>query len=476
MHHSSSAPITDLKDRLMTLRSAFLDQPEPSLTDRLRDLRTLKLQIQRHHSALCDAVQQDFGRRAHAETKIAELVPVLETLDYIQHQLKQWMQPKKRTLSWLLKPAQAWVHYQPLGVVGIMSPWNYPIQLTLIPLIYALAAGNRVFLKLSEYTPHTAHLLEKLLSDIFPQDKVSLICGDVEISEAFAKLPFDHLFFTGATSTGKKIMGAAAENLTPVTLELGGKSPVIIGPDADIAAACHAIAFGKSINAGQTCIAPDVLLCTRKDYEAIVKQLTQSIQQLYPKGIESEDYTNIISKHHLARLDHLLADAQKKGARITALNPASELLTHSNKRPITLVSDLQENMAIAQDEIFGPWLAVVIYNKLDEAISYVNQRPRPLALYYFGQTTTDIQKIIQQTRSGGVCVNDMLSHVAASDLPFGGIGASGMGQYHGPEGFQTFSHAKPIYQKGFINPIRWIYPPWNKRIQKLLFDQYFHLK
>ncbi len=467
------SPSMPLLDSFTQLKSAFLDQPEPALRERLIELDAIKRQLLMYKTQLCQAVEQDFGVRPTAETQLAELIPILETLNYIKAHLKQWMRSEKRQVSWLLQPGNAWIHHQPLGVVGIMSPWNYPIQLTLIPLLYALAAGNRVLIKPSEYTPHTTALLQQLFSEIFPQNKVAFVASDNETAQAFSRLPFNHLFFTGATSTGKKIMAAAAEQLTPVTLELGGKSPVIIGTDADLKAACAAIIFGKGMNAGQTCIAPDVLLCPTPAYQQICTELAAAANALYPNCLTNPDYSTIINTQHLARLDHLLMDAEQKGAHIIPLSNAAEKFAPTQKRPITLVSDLRNDMLITRDEIFGPWLTIVTYDTLDEAICYVNQRPQPLALYYFGNKHSEIQAIIHNTRSGGVCINDMLSHFAVTDLPFGGLGASGMGSYHGIEGFRTFSHAKPIFRKKLINPTRWLYPPWNRRIHGLLFKRYF---
>ncbi|MNP04489.1 Coniferyl aldehyde dehydrogenase [compost metagenome] len=375
------------------------------------------------------------------------------------------MKPSRRAVSMLFMPASAKVVYQPLGVVGVIVPWNYPLFLAISPMVAALAAGNRVMVKMSESTPATAQALKEILAKVFPEDLVAVVEGEVDVGVAFSRLPFDHLLFTGATSIGKHVMRAAADNLTPVTLELGGKSPAIISAEVPMKDAAERIAFGKSLNSGQTCVAPDYVLVPRKRVDEFVSAYREVVQRFYPTVEGNPDYTTIINDRQANRLDGYLKDAEAHGARIIPVLPQAQ----GRRMPQALLLDVHDGMKIMQDEIFGPLLPVLPYDKLDEALAYINERPRPLALYYFGYDKREQEHVLAHTHSGGVCLNDTLLHVAQDDMPFGGVGASGMGHYHGHEGFLTFSKAKGVFSKPRFNSARPVYPPYGKAIQKLVY-------
>jgi coniferyl-aldehyde dehydrogenase len=350
-------------------------------------------------------------------------------------------------------------------VVGIIVPWNYPLFLAVGPMIGALAAGNRVMLKLSESTPATGELLKRLFARVFPEDLVAVVLGEAEVGMAFSSLPFDHLLFTGSTSVGRHVMRAAAENLTPVTLELGGKSPAIVSADVPLKDAAERIAFGKTLNAGQTCVAPDYALVPHDRVEGFVEAYTQTVRAFYPTLADNPDYTAIINERQLARLNDYLEDARSKGARVISLFEQGQ----GRRLPFSLLLDVSDEMSVMQDEIFGPLLPIVPYTDLAEALAYINHRPRPLALYYFGYDKGEQKRVLEQTHSGGVCLNDTLLHVAQDDLPFGGVGPSGMGHYHGREGFMTFSKAKGVFIKQRFNAARLIYPPYGKAILRWVY-------
>ncbi|HBC00923.1 MAG TPA: coniferyl-aldehyde dehydrogenase [Pseudomonas sp.] len=446
-------------------RSAFNAAPMPSEEDRLRWLDALRDVLAGHQPALIEAIAADFGHRSADETLLAEIMPSLHGIRYASRHLRRWMKPSRRHVGLAFQPASARVVYQPLGVVGIIVPWNYPLYLAIGPLIGALAAGNRVMLKMSESTPATGQLLKELLAQIFPEDQVAVVLGDVEVGLAFARLPFDHLLFTGSTHIGREVMRAAAENLTPVTLELGGKSPAIVSSSVPLADAAERIAFGKCMNAGQTCVAPDYVLVPRERVEGFVGAYREAVQRLYPSLADNPDYTAIINARQLTRLQDCLDDAQAKGAHVVPLFAEAQ----QRRMPHCLLLNTTDDMRVMQEEIFGPLLPIVPYDDLEEALAYVNTRPRPLALYYFGYDRNEQQHVLQTTHSGGVCLNDTLLHVAQDDLPFGGIGPSGMGHYHGHEGFLTFSKAKGVFIKQRFNAARLIYPPYGKWWQKLIY-------
>jgi coniferyl-aldehyde dehydrogenase len=443
-------------------RTSFLRHGPPALRERRADLTKLKTAVLAHRAVIERALTADFGNRSAYETRIMEVVPLVQTINYLKRNLKTWMRPERRRIAVHFTPGRSYVAYQPLGVVGIISPWNYPLSLALMPLATAIAAGNRVMLKPSELTPATTALLKRLLKDLYPEEQVAVVTGGPETGAAFASLPFDHLAFTGSTAVGRSVMKKAADNLVPVTLELGGKSPAILGADANFETAAMSVAYGKLANAGQTCIAPDYVLVPDQNAEAFVAAYRSAVTKLYPEGIGGENYTSIINAHHYGRLANLASDAKKKGARIVELTPSAIGPGANHKIAPALVLSATENMAVMQEEIFGPLLPVVTYRGIDEAIAFVNRGDRPLALYYFGGDGEDRRKVLERTTSGNVTINDTLMHYVQNDLPFGGVGASGIGAYHGPEGFKAFSHAKGIFEQSRWNFGGLLRPPFDR--------------
>ncbi|MGH0298031.1 coniferyl aldehyde dehydrogenase [Sinorhizobium meliloti] len=379
------------------------------------------------------------------------------------------MAPTRRHVALHMRMGTARVEYQPLGVVGVMSPWNYPVNLALMPVVTAIAAGNRVMLKPSEFTPVTNALLAKMLREIFSEDQFAIVTGDAAVGAAFSALPFDHLIFTGSTAVGRSVMKAASDNLVPVTLELGGKSPVIVAKGHALGQAAASTAFGKLLNAGQTCIAPDYALVHENDVESFVGAYGQKVASFYADGPTSEHYTSIINERHHARLEGLIEDARAKGARIIEVgNRPAEASRRPNTLSPTVVLGVTDDMRIAHEEIFGPVLPIFPYRDVEEAIVYVNARPRPLALYYFGADEEDRRKVLSRTTSGNVTINGTIMHIAQDDLPFGGVGSSGMGAYHGIEGFRTLSHAKGIYVQGRWNLSNLLRAPFRQPIDTIL--------
>ncbi len=457
-----------LNDRLVAQKAAFLAKPMPDAQHRIESLNKLKRIIINNSDAIIHSISTDFSNRSESETLLAEIFPLLEAIEYSKSRIKKWMKTQKRKVPMTVMPAKVSVMYQPLGVVGIVVPWNFPLFLGLSPLVSALAAGNRAMIKMSEFAPRTAELVKQIIGAEFSPDEVAVFTGEVDVSTEFTKLPFDHLVFTGATPVGKIVMRAAAEHLTPVTLELGGKSPTIIHESFPIDEAAERIAFGKGMNAGQICVSPDYILCPRPKVNAFAQAFVKAMSRNYPSLRSNEDYTAIINDRQLKRLQSYLQDAEEKGAQIITVNPSGETFENTRKFPMTLVLDTTEDMLIEQEEIFGPILPIKAYDSMDEAIQYVNQGPRPLALYYFDWDKQRAEDVLARTHSGGACINDTLSHVTADDAPFGGIGPSGMGHYHGKEGFINFSKAKTVVRKGRINTTRFVAPPWNKPAYNLL--------
>lgn len=458
---------TDLAATFAAQRLAFAGNPMPPAAQRRQWLKSLREALLADQQALIEAIDADFTGRSADETLLAELLPSVQGIRHAERHLQRWMRPARRAVGLAFQPASARVLYQPLGVVGIIVPWNYPLFLAIGPLTCALAAGNRVMLKLSEATPASGAALKALIARVFPDDLVSVVLGEVEVGQAFARLPFDHLLFTGATSIGRQIMLAAAQNLTPVTLELGGKSPAIVSASVPLDTAAERIAFGKTLNAGQTCVAPDYVLVPRDRLNDFAAAYRNAVKRMYPRIADNPDYSAIINPRQLQRLQHLLDDARGKGAQV--LDLYADETRHGRRLPPHLLTRVNDSMQVMQDEIFGPLLPLVPYDQLDEALAYVNQRPRPLALYYFGYDRSEQQHVLQHSHSGGVCLNDTLLHVAQDDLPFGGIGPSGMGHYHGHEGFLTFSKAKAVLAKQRLNIARLIYPPYGKALQRLVY-------
>ncbi len=466
----SRKDILQMQRAFSAQQQAFLHEPMPSLEARKDMLQRLKQALLDHQEAFIEAINEDFSSRSRDETLLAEFMPAIQGINYALKHLNEWMKPSVRKASLLFKPADNRIIYQPKGVVGIITPWNYPLNLAIGPLTAALAAGNRAMIKMSEYTPKTSLMLRDMISNTFSEDLISVVLGGPEVAADFSRLPFDHLLFTGSTNVGKLVMKAAAENLTPVTLELGGKSPAIVSEDVPLKDAAERIAFGKSFNAGQTCIAPDYVLCPSNRLDAFVSEYQRQFKQLYASLKDNPDYTAIINDRQLQRLKGYIRDAEEKGATIIVMNPANEDFSRgTRKMPLHLILGATDEMKVMQEEIFGPILPIVPYGSEDDAIRFINNRPRPLALYYFGYQKRAQKRLLEKTHAGGVCINDTLVHFAQDDMPFGGIGESGMGHYHGEEGFHTFSHAKSVHTKGRLNSGKMIFPPHGTALHQLVY-------
>lgn len=458
--------INDLKLILEKQRSAYLADPFPSEALRKQQLKALKVALLKHQDKLVIAISTDFGSRSTDETFIADVMPTIMAIDHALKHLRDWMKPEKRKVSMMFQPATNRIMFQPLGVIGIMSPWNYPVFLSLGPLVAAIAAGNRAMIKPSEYTPYANRIINDIIKDAFSSDEVCMVEGDAEFAAGFSGLPFDHLIFTGSTNVGKLVMAAAAKNLTPVTLELGGKSPALIAPDVSADFSVERMLYGKCLNAGQTCVAPDYVLCPEAMQDSLVEAFKKQFAELYP-DVSCGDYTSIVNDAQFNRLQDWLDDAKEKGAQIISMSDKSESLPRS--MPLQLLLNTNSSMKVMQDEIFGPLLPIVTYRSLDEAIEKINNNSRPLALYLFTLNMQTETKILKTTHAGGVCINDTVTHVAQEDLPFGGVGASGMGKYHAKEGFLTFSAAKPVLKRGRFNSAKAAFPPYGKLIHKLIY-------
>ncbi|TKB50714.1 coniferyl aldehyde dehydrogenase [Ferrimonas aestuarii] len=450
-------------------KQAFNAKPMPSLDERHKLLDNLREALLKHKDALCNALDQDYNGRSHQDTLISDILPCLMNIKYTKKRLKKWMRTERRHAGLLLAPAKIEVHYQPLGVVGIVVPWNFPVMLSIGPLITALAAGNRAMIKLSEFTPSTNKVLIAMLEEAFDTEQVVCIEGEAELAAQFTSLPFDHLLFTGSTTVGRHVMRAAADNLTPVTLELGGKSPAIVGPDVDIDNAVDRMILGKSLNAGQICVAPDYVLVPRAKQDAFVQAYKAKFAQMYPQGVNSDDYTSVVNERQYQRLLSWLEDAKQKGATVNICLEGKHLDDQRQRLTPHLLTDVNDDMTVLQDEIFGPLLPIIPYDSIDDALQYITARPRPLALYLYSYDQKLQQRIISQTHAGGMCINNALFHVAADDAPFGGVGPSGMGHYHGIEGFKVFSKAKTVLNQGKFSSGAFIQPPYGTAIQKLIF-------
>lgn len=428
-------------------RQAFNASPYPTLAQRRARLKALRQQLLGQQQALYSAAASDFGKRSASETRLLEVLPSINSIDYSQKHLKSWLKAQKRHVSWLFQPASNQVFYQPLGVVGIIVPWNYPIFLALGPLVAAIAAGDQVMLKLSEFTPALNQVLKNIIEQALP-DCAVVVEGDAAIAAAFSQLPFDHLLFTGSTDVGRRVMQSAADNLTPVTLELGGKSPVLLAPDIRFADFAGRLLFGKCANSGQTCVAPDYVLVPAGREQELTDCLQRTFADFYPLGSADPHWTSVINDRQWQRLQQALAEASAAGARIVSCDDKPWQQSQQRQLALQLVFDAPLDCTLWQQEIFGPVLPVYSYRTVDEAIAFIQQRPRPLAFYLFSLDASLQQRCLEQIHAGGVCLNDSLVHVGQDDLPFGGVGPSGLGHYHGHEGFLTFSHAKAVHRKG----------------------------
>jgi coniferyl-aldehyde dehydrogenase len=448
-------------------RRAFAVDPNPSSSDRRDRLSRLSRMLRKNSDGIRDAIAADFGMRSAEETELLEQFTSLEGLAHARAHLRGWMRPERRAVAWWSLPGSARLMRQPLGVVGIIVPWNYPLYLAVSPLTAVLAAGNRAMLKMSEHTPRFGALFESLVARSFRDDEVSVFNGDAAVARAFAALPFDHLLFTGSTAVGREVMKAASANLTPVTLELGGKSPAIVTGSFDVEESARRIMHAKLINAGQTCVAPDYALVPGGLVNRFVHACRAATQAYYPVLGTNPQYTSIASERHLRRLLALVEDAREHGASIHNLHDEPTDPELRRMAPVAL-TDVGEDMRVMHEEIFGPVLPVVGYDGIDEAIAYVNARPRPLALYYFGARDADLDAVLRRTVSGGVTVNNAGFHVLQEDLPFGGVGPSGMGEYHGRAGFDRFSKLKSVFIDKRLSASSLLRPPYGGRFRALL--------
>lgn len=453
-------PVDDLAPTLQRLRDAW-QANRPGYAQRRDDLLRLRATLKRRLDEMADAIAADFGHRSKDESRIADGMTVLNDIDHLLRHLRGWMRPRRVGVGWRFLPARAQIRPMPLGVVGVIAPWNYPVNLALIPLATAIAAGNHAYLKPSEHTPRTSAFLRSLLAEVFPADRVAVATGGAEVGAAFAALPFDHLVFTGSTAVGRKVMAAAAANLTPLTLELGGKSPAIVGDDYPIEKAAARLATGKWFNCGQTCIAPDYVLVPARKRDALARALQAEVQTRYGADLSNlGDYTRIVNDGQYARLQGYLDDAAARGVEAVVLagqaNPALRIM------PPTLLLDPGDDAKVMQEEIFGPLLPLKSYRTLDEAIAYVNAHDRPLALYPFSHDDATVEKILGATLAGGVSVNDTLFHFAIGELPFGGVGPSGMGAYHARAGFDAMSKQLPVFRQARLTGGDLLRPPYAK--------------
>lgn len=464
-----------MQEVLHKQREAHLREGPPDLALRLYRLDRCISLLKSHGKALEQAMNDDFGNRsAHASGLTDIMTPVI-ALQHARKHLRTWMKPERRPVEpWLLGllGAKAEIQFQPKGVVGVVAPWNFPVGLVFSPLASAIAAGNRVMVKPSEHTPRTSELLAQLVGNSFDPAEIAVVNGGAEVGAEFTLLPFDHLIFTGAGSIAKHVMHAAADHLVPVTLELGGKSPVIIGGSADIPVAAARIMAGKVLNAGQICLAPDHVHVPASMRDTFVASVITATAEMVPSIRDNPDYTAIIADRHFERLQGYLTDAKQKGATLIEINPAGDDLTQQQHRKMapTLVLDATPDMLVMQEEIFGPILPVLTYTQIDTVIAGINAADRPLALYYFGTDSTELARLERETTSGGICVNDVIMHCAQENLPFGGIGPSGMGAYHGRDGFLEFSHRKAVYHqiKRDLGPLKAFRPPYGDNVRKLI--------
>lgn len=436
---TSTSP-EQLQVEFKALKKAYNLHPAPTLEERVRVLKTLKQSLIENEQVIYDALKKDYGYRSEFDTLMADLLPTVESINYTLKRLKKWMKPSKRHAGLILFPSSVRVHYQPLGVVGVITPWNFPLFLSLGPTVQALAAGNRVMIKMSEFTPHANQALRKVIAPI--SEHIVVAEGEADVGAAFSALPFDHLIFTGSTAVAKHVAAAAAKNLTPITLELGGKSPTIVDDKIDMKIAVDAVIVGKSVNSGQICVSPDYVFVPASREQEFIDTFLERYAEYHLNGSNKNSQTHIVTDRQYDRLMGFLKDAKAKNAQI---HPVKPIESDQGRRVYPhLVTQVTQEMDIMKEEIFGSILPVITYHHIDEVLGYINDRPRPLALYIMSSDNELIDQLIKNTHSGGVAINDSAMHVAADDAPFGGIGNSGMGQYHGHEGFLTFSKAKTV--------------------------------
>jgi len=453
-----------METKLAALKAGYERERYPCAAVRMDRLQRLWSVLDRFADPLCEALNDDFGYRSSRQSYFADVATTGKAIRLARKGVNRWMRPERRRadVPFSLFGGRARVHYQPLGVVGILSPWNVPVNLTLSPLAGAIAAGNRALIKPSEHTPRTSAVMVQMLAEAFGEDEVATVTGDAETGRLFSALPLDHLVFTGGTAIARHIMRAAADNLTPLTLELGGKSPVIVGSGARIESAAARIVFGKVFNAGQVCLAPDYVLVREDQCEALVAALQREVWRSLPEGAASADYVAVIDERQRERIAAYLSECREAGVRMW-----SDETGDAARVPVTLIVDPPEHLRVSREEIFGPLLVIRSYRQFDDALAYVNDRPRALALYYFGRDAEERRRLLEETSSGGVTLNDVIMHYTFDDLPFGGVGPSGMGAYHGFDGFRQFSNARAVYRQAGVDLGRMIRPPYGR-----LFDRF----
>ena len=455
------------------LHASFLSTPYLAIDTRLSILKTVRTYILKYEQELIDAASKDFGYRTAFDTLIGDILPTVQGITHTIKNVSKWSRPSNRSAGLSLWPSKVSVNYQPKGVVGVIAPWNYPFQLAMLPVITAIAAGNRVMLKLSEFTPNTNAVLEKIFSNELSEHCI-IVQGDSDVASEFTSLPFAHLLFTGSTEVGKLVMAAASKNLTPVTLELGGKSPVIITQQADIKKAASALLFGKMANAGQICVAPDYVFVPAALEHQLIQQLCTLYKKYFKEGVEGKNLTSILNDSHYERLTDYLSEAHKLGANIIKPLDENQMDKQKHRLGLHIVTQVSDDMMLMQNEIFGPILPIISYNKLDEVIEYIKAHPHPLALYILGHNKQAQEYILKHSLSGTVAINDTLVQVTAHDAPFGGVGYSGMGSYHSKEGFLTFSHAKTTLVSSSFNPRITMVLKQSRLLLKIL--KWFYLK
>ncbi|MEO1039910.1 MAG: aldehyde dehydrogenase family protein [Pseudomonadota bacterium] len=460
-HTSSDADqIARMSGLLEAQKTAFAAEPHRPIEERKADLKKVEEMVKARAEDFAAAISADYGRRSPKETQVTEAGFVIASAKHARQHVARWASSRRKPTPMTLKPGLSYVRREPLGVAGIISPWNYPMQLALAPLVAALAAGCRAMIKPSEYTPRTAELLEETLGGLFSEDHVAVITGGPEAAAAFSALPFDHLFYTGSTQVGRLVAQAAAKNLTPVTLELGGKSPAVIAPDFDTTEAAKTIAWGKFLNAGQTCVAPDYVLAPRGQEKAMGEAIIANAEAFWPDAANNADYTGIISDRHHARLGEMVEEARSAGAEL--VQAAFDESSNARAFPPTVVINPPSDIKLMQEEIFGPVLPVIGHDGMEDAARRVNRGERPLALYVYSKSKTTARRFLSKTMSGGAAVNTPLLHLSVEDLPFGGVGASGQGAYHGEYGFLTFTHERAVFEAPVWHPSRLMAPPYGK--------------
>jgi coniferyl-aldehyde dehydrogenase len=474
----SPAPdLTEIESAMLRLleaqRADFLKEGPVSAATRIDRLDRGIDVLVRYADKLAEALNSDFSCRPREVTLLTDVGASVAPMKHAKKHLHKWMKPEKRPTGFPLNlmGGRSRIEYQPLGVAGIIAPWNFPVSMVFAPMSGALAAGNRIMVKPSEFTPATSEVLKAMVEDVYDPKEVVVFTGGPEVGQAFSNLPLDHLLFTGATSVARHIMAAASRNLVPVTLELGGKSPVIISRSADLEKSLARIMMGKTLNAGQICLAPDYLLVPEEKLHEVITIAQNAVAAMYPKLLDNEQYTSVINERHFQRLTGYLAEAEERGVKTIAINPAGEDFSQqqgTHKIPPTLIPEPPEDLKVLQEEIFGPLLPIRTYTEFSETIDYINSRPRPLAAYYFGEDADEQAAVETRTTSGGMCINDVIMHIGQEDLPFGGVGPSGMGSYHGIEGFRTFSHAKSIYRQTKWNfaKLGGLLPPYGQATEK----------